>query len=107
MSVRIGCLCLLLVVVSSWTDTLTDGSFRVASPTGTPSFGQEVFPISGQSQRRLSQQLEQAPYLACHSEMECAAGHPTEGSALAPLVLVPFVLSSSDFSCYVLMSLQR
>jgi hypothetical protein len=107
MSAKIGCLCLLLVVVSTWTDALEDGSFRVASPTGTPAFGQEVFPISRQFQHEIQERVEQPPLVAGTLNEECVAGLSADPFPSSLTSILPATFASSDCSCYVLMSLQR
>jgi hypothetical protein len=58
MSIKSGCLCLLLIVVSAWTDDLQAGTFVIYSPMGTPLFGQEVLPISAKNATEIRQEIE-------------------------------------------------
>lgn len=106
MNAKEACLCLILVLVSTWTERLKEGSFLVAPTTGTPSFGQEVCPLTVRGQAKSGETAE-TPQLARLNQEPFAAvlvlPHDTRSrreQALSPR------MSGAD-ACYVLMSMQR
>ena len=106
MSIKSGCLCLLLIVVSAWTDDLQDGTFVIYSPTGTPLFGQEVLPTGAKQAVELRQQIE----MPWQEPVGCAGVAAPSVDPLAVLLgevneQKPAVHSGVDIR-YLLMSLQ-
>jgi hypothetical protein len=104
MSVKNSCLCLLLVLVSAWTDDLQAGTFVASTCSDTPLFGHEAVPADRFDRREAQVDLE--------IPSPC-----TFDLAEKPLMLVgainlltnqlsPQVFASS-YHCFVLMSLQE
>lgn len=107
MSIRSGCLCLLLILVSAWTDDLQAGTFLAVSPTGTPLFGQEVFPISmAYYQKEIRAQLHALEQPVWSALTTGPWLPPGEISQPPPREAVPRFFSSADPG-YLYMSLQR
>jgi hypothetical protein len=94
-------LCLILILVSTWTERLKDGSFLVAPPTGASAFGQEICP------RGSNRETVDMPQLARINK------EPFVISTAAPMDIrsrlakaISHLISGAD-ACYLLMSLQR
>jgi hypothetical protein len=105
MNVRSGCLYLVLILVAAWADELRAGTFLAASPTGTPVFGQEIYPISRRHVAEIKYSIERQPLDPAYLDIA------TEVTPRADLVLpilnetTPQVFRSAD-PCYRFMSLQ-
>jgi len=106
MSRNYACLCLTLVLFSSWAISLMSHRFSVAPPNGNASFGQEVYPLAMQHRAEARASIE-APPLAR------LASAPVSIRLIALSAIcsgfedsIPRILSGPDV-CYVHMSLQR
>jgi hypothetical protein len=105
MSLKSGCLYLILVLVSAWTDDLQAGTFVTVSPTGTPLFGQEMYPIGRRHVLDMENALKQLPLSLANEKTVADAGSPFE-LVLTPLdETTPQVVQSGDL-CYRLQSLR-
>jgi hypothetical protein len=101
MNVKDASLCLILVLVGTWTERLKEGSFLVAPTTGAASFGQEICPYSNTRETVEAPQLDrvkQEPF----EVFFVAPGDICSGLAKA----VSHLISGAD-ACYLLMSMQR
>jgi hypothetical protein len=96
---------LLLVLLAAWIGNLHAGTFLTASPTGNPTFGQEIFPIAARMRAAIQEKLESLPPALPNL---LTAASPGDVSAPIPAALPepPQVLSSAE-RCYRLMSLQE
>ena len=105
MSLKSGCLYLILVLVSAWTDDLRAGTFVTVSPTGTPLFGQEMYPIGRRHVLDMENALKQLPIPLVSQETVLDARRPVE-LVLTPLEeTTPRVVQSCDL-CYRLQSVR-
>jgi hypothetical protein len=95
-----------MVLVTAWTDNLQAGTFVTSSPTGTPSFGQEIYPLAIRARTQIYQTIAES--WSHHDGIGAAT--VSVSYQLLPVERLherlPRVFASSD-SCYLLMSLQR
>jgi hypothetical protein len=100
------CLCLILVLLSTWASRLMAGSFLVAPGRGNASFGQEVYPLSMQD-RAENRETVEAPPLAK------LANSPLPACQFQPMLIcsglegdIVLRLYSGISARYIFMSLQ-
>jgi hypothetical protein len=104
MSRKSICLCLLLVLTATWIDRLATGTFFIAPPTGTPSFGEEIYTFAMRDREETRGTIE-APPLSGLNQVPFSI--PLAARNVVRLEkVIPRVVSGAD-TCYVLMSLQR
>ena len=105
MSAKSGCLYLILVLVLAWTDDLKAGTFVAVSPTGSPVFGQEVYPIGRRHIAEMRDALEQLQFAPPREAVWVEIGR--YDLPLTPLdETTPRIVRSCDLR-YLLASLQR
>jgi hypothetical protein len=100
-----ACFFLFLVLMAGWIDRLATGTFLVASPTATPSFGDEIYTFAMKDRDQTRATVE-APPLAALNEA------PFSVPLAAPNVIVlekalPRRIVSGANARYLFMSLQR
>jgi hypothetical protein len=99
------CLCLILILASSWTCRLAMGKFSIAPGRGNASFGQETYPLSVEKRAEIRKAFEAPPLVRLRSgPFAIALAGPVAAWAALEEV-TPHSASSADFR-HILMSLQ-
>ena len=105
MTSRWSCLFLTFVLVAAWTGDLKAGTFVTSSPTGTPEFGQEVYPIGRLAEAKVRQALAYQWLPPMHVDAQQAVAVPADHVWTPLLETTPRILRNAD-ACYLLMSLR-
>ena len=101
-----GCVCLLLVLVCAWVDRLETGSFLVAPPTGTPSFGEEIYTLAMRDRDASRETVEAAPLAQLGQPPFSVPLVAREARCSMVAAAVPCLFSGAR-ACFLFMSLQR
>ncbi|HLJ92541.1 MAG TPA: hypothetical protein VKU02_05035 [Gemmataceae bacterium] len=99
-----ACACLLLVLAVTWIDRLAMGTFAIAPPTRTPSFGEEVYTIAIRDRDELRYTVEAPPPTGLHSEFLWAPLAMFDRDRLEKAICHRMFGARA---CYLFMSLQR
>jgi hypothetical protein len=104
MSRKNACICLLLILTATWIDRLATGSFIIAPPTRTPSFGEEIYTFAMRDRNETRATVEAPPLSSLH---ETPFSVPLAGPSVIRLQRVVVCIITGADACYLLMSLQR
>ena len=99
------CLGLLMLLLATWVDRLETGSFLIAPPTGTPSFGEEIYTFAIR-ERNESRNTVEAPPLARMEQSPFSTPMVTPADLWGTLEAPLAPLFGGDRACDLLMCLQ-